>query len=384
MAEYDGIYIDENSFTEQMAYIAERTATVEEANIQQVFANHIQTIKTLNSKYEQLQTYSSSIATVFQNRYRYSNLKKSIRDEGFVPQEALELVYKDAQTENREYVLLTQFLDAVRKWSVDSYKEIISFRQLVTNGQQIVYDVQEGAQTSYRLTEDQYLDLISSNLKTRNRDKSWESVNGDNFIDMLKLSIDKPSSADYQEKAIIGRTHDALYKYIYENYSKEVDKSKGLAPSRMYEIYTQARYSFFKSGDYTSSVSQAEFDAHKTKVRNFVNNYITSNLHKDSDKFYQMGDSIENNMTLIENKYGTKAAISIRTIKNAIQELNDIISVPSSQAELTKKFQNFYVQQGDSALARSIQRGAAAAAKRGIKEYFSNFSNEDIQIILSS
>jgi hypothetical protein len=228
---------------------------------------------------------------------------------------------------------------------------------------------------------------------TRNRDTDWHTVvnvnkNPDAFIAELRLKIGNPS--EWQEKAIIAKTHDYLYKYLYENHSSENNKQDGLAPSRLYELYDQIRYSMFKVGDHSSSISLEEFNSHKIKVKNFIANYLTNDIEKkqtssskDNIRFYQTGDSIENNLILIENKYGTQANIQIKTIKNAINSLYKYLDRTNSKNEIIKELQDLYTYEGKSDFEKSMYKSTAAIAKKGIKEYFNQFSNAEIKTLLT-
>ena len=186
---------------------------------------------------------------------------------------------------------------------------------------------------------------------------------------------------------------DALYKYL-----NDTVYSSDFPISRIYELYDQLRFSMFSDVSKESPITKDIFEARFKKnfkianvkvdgLDNFVELYKEAGLHKDTDAFYKMGDTVEFNgrghYTLVENKLAG-ATVSIRTIKNAIDGLYGIVNMPNSKSAMAQKLKEFYTNKRGNEFAEAIQRGARREAELGIERTFKQMSAADIKITLNS
>ena len=378
----DNLNIDESALKMMINKISELTGdAIYEDNLA-LLKGHKQNVNTLLSTYEELQTYSRSITDMLINRDKFEKLKTENEKDGLTFQSAIYSIYKDEQNKNREDALILQFFNATRDWGKKGYKEIVSLRKALSGGQELVYDIQQYESTSYRLNEEQYLENINPNLVTWTQ--NWDKVDGGDIIASLSLQVGTPVEGNYISKSDIRKSKDALYKYLYNNYSSSVNKENGLYTSRLYELYDQIRFTFFGRGEGNySTVAQEEFTAQLDSVSKFVGEYLEAGMHKDTLPFYQMGDTVENAYTLVENKRAG-AAISIKTIRNALIKIRDIFNGPMTKKALQASFTQLFSKVGNSDLEKTLQGAAAKVTEKGIKDFFKSIDAKNMKVTLNS
>ncbi|MBQ7765131.1 hypothetical protein IJ384_07195 [bacterium] len=350
------------------------------------FQNHAQNIKKLQNDYNSLKVQAES---AYNSLTRLRQLQNTMDSEEYLsPQAVVNIVYRNKVNQRQtDEIVVKQYLDNLKKWGILAYSEIVSFREFITNGQQLQYDIEDGQTHLYRLNEEQYLEMLSgknANLFTRNQ--KWDKVTPDTLAEILSLQIVKPLNERFEYTTFIGRSKDSLQRFIYDNYSKQKYQNEKIYDSRLFEIYSQVRYkvfSDFHKENLEMPIPEDIFAPKENETRDFINSYIDAKMHKDNIAFYKMGDSIENANVLIENKR-VGAGISIRTIKNAIEALYELVNTQKpTKAFLRSKLNEIYIQQGKSTFEKSITDGAAKKAKEGIEDILKQMDRRDIKFIFT-
>ena len=356
-------------------YVATYTANHYSSEATRQFQQHAINIRRLHNQYIQLQEKATQAYEALQRQHKYDAVLKDT-ETTLSPQAALYAVYRDEKQRTADFNIITFYLDPLKRWSLEAYQEIVSVRQFITNGQELQYDIEQGTSYSYRLTEGQYLEsLAQGNLTSRKQ--SWDKITPQNLGDALSLTVTKPTA--YVNKTFIGRSQDALTKHLYQYAATSAIEGEKIYDSRLYEMYSQIRYSLFKDIPLGAPIPSKIFDAKKVQTDKFIKDYISAKMHKDNLAFYKMGDSIENANTLIENKR-TGATVSIKTLRNAIRELNNIVNLPKpTKAQLKQKLKTLYIQTGKSDMEHSIQDAAARRAKKGIDEVIKEINFKELK-----
>ena len=314
--------------------------------------------------------------------YHFNQLRKLSNDGKINVQSAVTMMYSQQKQKAEANSQSQQYLVKLKRWALEGYREIVSFRTFVTGGQKLVYHVKDGAH-SFQVSEEEYINLLSQgNIKTWTR--SWDKVTKENLNSILSLEVSSPKLRQPQQQSTpmyIGKRYgeenqDALWRYLKMN-------KKGLPDSRLYELYDQLRFAMYKDISYERPISEELFEARAgngiyfsgqkiaKNIDDFMSQYIDAGLHKDTDAFYTSGDSVMENSdgtyTMVENKLAG-ATVSIRTIKNAIHTLAGYVQNPASKADLINNLQNFYAKSGTSGpFADAIYNAGLQEAKDGIK-----------------
>ena len=378
---------------EILSYAAEQSVQHSQFNeITQEFLRHRSIIGKLYTDY--YKTILPGMSTTFNTMAKLGESNQA------TVQNTIRMLYDNEKLITAEYTAAQRYLTRLKSWALEGYKEIVSFRTFITGGQQLVYDVKDGAYT-YRLTEEEYLQLLSAgNVKTWTQNWDSKSLSAGNLNNILALEIAHPSGTlkDVQATPMYLRNYknteaDALYKYL-----NDTVYSSDFPMSRIYELYDQLRFSMFSDVSKESPITKDIFEVRFKKnfkianvkvdgLDNFVELYKEAGLHKDTDAFYKMGDTVEFNgrghYTLVENKLAG-ATVSIRTIKNAIDGLYSIVNMPNSKSAMAQKLKEFYTNKSGHGLAEAIQKGARREAELGIERTFKQMSAADIKITLNS
>lgn len=303
----------------------------------------------------------------------------------------------DQKNKIKIQVEINNILKEIHQWSLKGYKVIVQTRQTVT-GQELIYHIQDTDHKIVKiLNEEQFLSLLESNnigLNYANWEKIKEaSSRGVPKLDLLKLNVQatKKNLNKIAETApTINLKRDALYKYLVDNKAisrafTKTDKDSGEEVSteysyhaRLSELHSQllARYRWMynKEGGVSSPKKGKGdktgffFSENRRKlVDAFVNIYKKEGLHKDTDAFYQVGDAVLDEKTLIENKVGN-AVVSVSTIKHAVAAIASLKGATTEKMKQT--FLNLFTKDPKTGtyLTKKIQEGAYKKAVKEISE----------------
>ena len=146
------------------------------------YKNHLNKINELVERRNNLATQSRNMQDILEHQHQLNN--------------ALSL--KDTIAENYKNSVnnapLVTWLTNVQKWSLDAYRELMDFRDFVTGQQRLIYDVMGADSFSYRLTEEQFLELLTGDL-TVYYSMNWsELASKGNLFNLLKLQVADPST----------------------------------------------------------------------------------------------------------------------------------------------------------------------------------------------
>ena len=326
--------------------VAAATAKAETSTIN-IFNQHIANAKKLNNEYNIIQQKGIAVTESIVHQKKLENTVKSLEST------------IHAYQKNKKDINISTWLNSLKNWSLEGYKEINSFRSFITGGQQLIYEVMntEGVYV-YKMEEDDFIKLLASRpLRTR---ASWDSLNTKNITNLLQLSVDNPTLQKLSSNVErIQLKKDALYGFI-KSKTPEMEKNRRL------ELYSQIR----------SDYGDKELDSKtKRKISYFIKGYVqTKDLSNDTIKFYQTGDAIKDNMTLIENKVGGTAIVSIQTIKNAIKDIADL-GIIGSPSILAERLKSLFTYVGTESLAKKIQEGVAETARKAIDEMINSLNS---------
>lgn len=320
--------------------VLEETAKAESSTVS-IFNQHITNATILKNRYQILEQTGVQTTEFLIRQRQLGNISTSLSS-----------TIKNYQ-KSKEHSNITVWLNDVKEWSVSAYKEITSFRTFITGGQRLVYDVMNSTGSFvYRMGEEDFIKLLSNKGLKVDWHQNFDKIEG-NLTSVLQLHVDNPTTSKLSED--ISRTvlrKDPLYNYIR-------NKVPNMQRSRLLELYSQVK------SDYEGK----ELDkSTKISISNFINRYNqTKDLASDNITFYRTGDAIQDNMTLIENKVGGSASVSIRTIKNAIQDIANL-GIITSANELKDKLKAMFTYVGQESLAKKIQEGVAETARKAINE----------------
>lgn len=393
-----------------LQHLAEESAPDLQKQITSEFKTHQVNVKTLNNEYKQLEVEQEKVYKQLQNIGRYigrQGKKNTV-------QSALWNVNKRAKQRNQSAVIAKSYLTKLQKWGVKGYKEVVSFREFITRGQKLEYDVVTKSHKMFHIAEDDYLQLLN-NGKVVTRKQDWETLNPSDLNKVLSITVGNPEStfnalakqagklkdkiaaAEYADKARRftnispkdkrgGVRADALSAFLYEHFGDTMSEA------RLMELYSQVRYSLFPSVAADESIEEKHFYFYTQpginyydKVLDFGNKYIDAKLHEDTDAFYQTGDAIKDSETLIENKFGNMASVSINTIRNALKSIDETINKETlDKNQLINSLVQLYTAKGGNEFAESIHGAARERAIEGIKETINTmFTGADVQVNIS-
>ena len=335
----------------------------------------------LNSKLQKRGIYTKFF-NEHQKQLKYSKLS---------PNKVLQKMLNQKER-NRNIKEINNILGEIKIWGVNGYRVIVELRETVT-GQELIYHIENDTHTiSYTLNTEQYLKLLASNNLGFNY-SSWESIEkakqaGFPKIDLLKLNInatDKNLKRIFEENLKdlqpINLKRDALYQYLVDtkaierqSYWDKENETYYAYHARIAELHSQLSASFAwrrtpegeiekpKDGYFFSEIRKKLVDA-------YIRIYKKEKLDKDTDSFYEVGDSIKDENTLIENKVGN-AVVSLKTIHNAIKRIADLKNV--NYETIRTEFINLFTKEPKVGmmLTRQIQEGAYKKAVESINELF--------------
>lgn len=352
------------------------------------FNESVQRAVVLNNRYADLQREETILKTT--NKMIYAHQQKLISENTGVYGTFMQTRYQLSDKEQQQKI--QEWLNRLHQWSLKAYKEIMTFRSIITGGQTIIYHIMDAKRNiAYKFTEEQYLELLAANPPVL-RWGSMKSIisKGKPLSDFFKLQVGDSSKNNTALQDVAKRTNaeiitsnmkkDALYNYLIQKnkISSGKDyrgKSNQLLHSRIFELYDQIKYSV-KSGGWAKDKDGAILYPQNSKHRdttgyffsnqrratvdNFIKKYTREKLNKDPITFYKTGDSIKNKNTLIENKI-EGAVVSVSTIKNGIKNIASLTLIRNS-LELYNKLVKTFTYAGDKGLTSAIQEGAERAA----------------------
>lgn len=292
--------------------------------------------------------------------------------------------YKN-QKNNRD---LVNWLNDLKKWSLNAYSIIMDFRSFITKGQAFVYHVMSKTKKgtfSYQINEDHFIKLLSgADLKVKRGD--WDNLSGGDLASILQLSVEDPQRAKIRLSKNKGESKINLKKDALYNYLEQHNEALKLMPNRRYELYSQLKtrreWITSKRKDWIVYNKNGEYFFTKTReldVDEFISKYVHSKeLAQDNIRFYKTGDSIIDNEdgthTSVENKIGGSAGVSISTIKNGIRNIIKLKRAKTGKGLITQ-LKNMFVQYGTEDIAKAIYDGAAEETESAIKDVVNELVN---------
>ena len=277
----------------------------------------------------------------------------------------------------------------MHRWGLRSYQVITQLRSTIT-GQDIIYHVQDTAHTvSYTLSEKQFLQLVASNGIGKGR-RSWDKIEqaiqaGDPALDLFTLQVGASTEKKIQEKTgvdtpAVHLTKDALYQYLIQNRAIVNRKTGNLDYARIAELHSQllAKYKWQKDSEGNAVFPKEDkskylFTQERQRIVDiFTRLYTREKLHRDTDSFYKSGDATLDENTLIENKVGKKAVISLKTLRGAIEDIAALkgVSRETLKQELIKLFTS--APKTGRYLTQMLQEGAYNKAVESINKLFTS------------
>ena len=286
-------------------------------------------------------------------------------------------------------------LNRLKNTGIEGYQVIVQLRETVT-GQELIYHIhtRQGNKDmlAYTLTENEYIELLKGqSLGGSYGESMWNKLQkakqeGTSFVasDFFNLQVggtEKNLSKVAKNKSEpINLSKDILYQYLLiadKNKAAILDKDGKTNYSRLAELHSQlsANYEWRRDSSGTilppppNSESKFFFTMKRQKVVDaFIGAYKKSNLHADTDKFYETGDAILNDEVLIENKVGN-ARISLSTIRNAIEAIAEL------QGASMERFKQGFIAMFTKSpkkggLAEKLQKGAYETALESIQNLF--------------
>lgn len=327
------------------------------------FSNYINQANSKWEDYQKIENDSKNLQLIQNHQNKIANGIKDI---------SLSTQITHAYQDERNNTILLAWLNRLKTWSIDAYGFIMDFRSFVTQGQSFIYHVMSANQTiSYHLNQEHFIQLLTGNLKVGKDD--WQDLSKVDFSAMLKLSVADPAAKklgrlkkkEGELKVRLGK--DALYEYLSQNVAE-------LETNRLYEMYSQFRegieWKISKSGRVIKPKFGNKFFFSQER-QNWVDEHIekylsSSGLKQDNIRFYKTGDSISKDGTLIENKLGGSAAVSISTIKNGIKYIKNLGKKKTGRSLKTRLKELFSYIHPNDPLAQAIQTGAALRARDAI------------------
>ena len=368
-------------------YILERTAdtVTKTASLERVH-QLISEAHRLNEEATLLDVELKNIQSLQQSIQQHrTQLRRAYKEN---PDQAFEELNSQKETITAKKQMESVF-SRMHRWGLRSYQVITQLRNTIT-GQDIVYHVQDAQHTvSYTLNEEQFLKLVSSNSIGKGR-LSWAQVEqaiqgGAPPLDLFTLQVGATSEKKIQERtgvatSTIQLTKDALYQYLIQNRAIINEKTGNIDYARIAELHSQllAKYKWQKDSSENvafpkNNKSKYFFSQERQKlVDTFIRLYKKEKLHRDTDEFYKSGDATLDENTLIENKVGDRAVISLRTIRSAIRDIAALKGVNREALKqgLIKLFTS--APQTGKYLTQMLQEGAYKKAVESINKLFTS------------
>ena len=290
----------------------------------------------------------------------------------------------------KENEQMNDLIQELKDFGQLSYQAIMNFRQKITGEQQLVYDILGSQKISYRLTEAEFIEMFSKaplklsygKIALNNNEVDINEIIKiiPNIFKLTSLGIGDPLKNLNQTKDIpqIDLKKDKLYQLLKEWNNNRRKKEYKLSEARLYELYNQVKFSLFKDS-YQKEEPYPSIDdpQMQQKIRRFTYDYLQSGSQSDNIAFYQMGDTIESQLTLIENKMAS-GRISFITLYNGISKLNKILieyEVNEDKNHLKQELIKLYTYKGDTPIEQVIQGEAYNYAVDKIEETINNLTN---------
>lgn len=318
------------SIAEIQSYIVNKSSKVaSDTEYTKQFLRHVNKIRMIENNYRSLEQNNAKMLGHLKHVQNILNTARNIEKDGEISiYKTIGVIYSDKRSEIQELDILQQHLNSLSALSMEGYKEILAFKQFLT-GQELKYAIKDKT-TIYQISENKYLELWGANLTT------WQSklsgikygttTRSFNFIKDAKIILNNSNKALHNVKGLNIKA-DPLYKTIEETYAKRNDKGQVNNNGRLWELYTQTKYSVLNLGT-TQRISQALYDSKEDDILKFMKDYVSSIYFKDTDAFYKTGDTardINGAKQMMENKEISKgASINVNTIRNGISSLNTV------------------------------------------------------------
>lgn len=318
------------SIAEIQSYIVNKSSKVaSDTEYTKQFLRHVNKIRMIENNYRSLEQNNAKMLGHLKHVQNILNTARNIEKDGEISiYKTIGVIYSDKRSEIQELDILQQHLNSLSALSMEGYKEILAFKQFLT-GQELKYAIKDKT-TIYQISENKYLELWGTNLTT------WQSklsgikygttTRSFNFIKDAKIILNNSNKALHNVKGLNIKA-DPLYKTIEETYAKRNDKGQVNNNGRLWELYTQTKYSVLNLGT-TQRISQALYDSKEDDILKFMKDYVSSIYFKDTDAFYKTGDTardINGAKQMMENKEISKgASINVNTIRNGISSLNTV------------------------------------------------------------
>lgn len=318
------------SIAEIQSYIVNKSSKVaSDTEYTKQFLRHVNKIRMIENNYRSLEQNNAKMLGHLKHVQNILNTARNIEKDGEISiYKTIGVIYSDKRSEIQELDILQQHLNSLSALSMEGYKEILAFKQFLT-GQELKYAIKDKT-TIYQISENKYLELWGTNLTT------WQSklsgikygttTRSFNFIKDAKIILNNSNKALHNVKGLNIKA-DPLYKTIEETYAKRNNKGQVNNNGRLWELYTQTKYSVLNLGT-TQRISQALYDSKEDDILKFMKDYVSSIYFKDTDAFYKTGDTardINGAKQMMENKEISKgASINVNTIRNGISSLNTV------------------------------------------------------------
>lgn len=318
------------SIAEIQSYIVNKSSKVaSDTEYTKQFLRHVNKIRMIENNYRSLEQNNAKMLGHLKHVQNILNTARNIEKDGEISiYKTIGVIYSDKRSEIQELDILQQHLNSLSALSMEGYKEILAFKQFLT-GQELKYAIKDKT-TIYQISENKYLELWGTNLTTWQNKlsgiKYGTTTRSFNFIKDAKIILNNSNKALHNVKGLNIKA-DPLYKTIEETYAKRNDKGQVNNNGRLWELYTQTKYSVLNLGT-TQRISQALYDSKEDDILKFMKDYVSSIYFKDTDAFYKTGDTardINGAKQMMENKEISKgASINVNTIRNGISSLNTV------------------------------------------------------------
>lgn len=318
------------SIAEIQSYIVNKSSKVaSDTEYTKQFIRHVNKIRMIENNYRSLEQDNEKMFNHLKHVQNILNAARNIEKDGEISvYKTIGVIYSDTKSKIQELDILQQYLNNLSTLSMEGYKEILAFKQFLT-GQELKYAIKDKT-TIYEISESKYLELWGANLTTWQNQlsgiKYGTTTRNFNFIKDTKVILNNANKALHNIKSLNIKA-DPLYKTIEATYAKKNDNGQINNNGRLWELYTQTKYSVLKLGT-TQRISQKLYNSKKTDIEEFMKDYVSSIYFKDTDAFYKTGDTardINGAKQMIENKEISKgASINVNTVRNGIRFLNNV------------------------------------------------------------
>lgn len=318
------------SIAEIQSYVVNKSSKVaSNTEYTRQFLRHVNKIRMIENNYRSLEQNNAKMLGHLKHVQNILNAARNIEKDGEISiYKTIGVIYSDKRSEIQELDILQQHLNSLSALSMEGYKEILAFKQFLT-GQELKYAIKDKT-TIYEISENKYLELWGANLTTWQNKlsgiKYGTTTRSFNFIKDAKIILNNSNKALHNVKGLNIKA-DPLYKTIEETYAKRNDKGQVNNNGRLWELYTQTKYSVLNLGT-TQRISQALYDSKEDDILKFMKDYVSSIYFKDTDAFYKTGDTardINGAKQMMENKEISKgASINLNTIRKGISNLNTV------------------------------------------------------------